>query len=109
MKKDLKIGQGLKVTVYWYDHVPEPPRSIEHEGEVVGWRRSQLIVRVRDYAVVRFWKRTGLEVGNSDHARRGFRVDLSEITPGWPRDQNVVPPAAAAPATASGISIKLDA
>jgi hypothetical protein len=108
MKKDLQIGKGLKLTVHWYDHVPEPPRSVEHEGEVVGWRNSQLIVRVRDYAVVRFWKRSGLEVGNSDHARRGFRLDLSEVTP--VATTQTSPTAAAAPATAaSGISIKLDA
>jgi hypothetical protein len=76
----IQIGQPLKLQVLWYDRVPEPPRSVTHDGEVVGWRDSQVLIRVRDYAVLRFWKRTGLEVGNPDNQRRGFSVDLSQIT-----------------------------
>jgi hypothetical protein len=79
-RQKLEITRPLKVAVHWYDRVPEPQRNTTHEGEVVGWRDSQVIVRVIDYAVIRFWKQTGLEVGNPDHARRGFRLDLSEVT-----------------------------
>jgi hypothetical protein len=75
----LEIGRPLKISVYWYDKVPEPPKLEEFEGEIVGWRETQVIIRVKDYAVIRFWKRNGLEVGNPDHERRGFRVDLPEI------------------------------
>ena len=78
-KQELKIGQPLKVAVYWYDTVPEPPENEVYDGEVVGWRGSQMIVRVPNYAVIRFWKRNGVEVGNPDHRRRGFRVDLSAL------------------------------
>jgi hypothetical protein len=78
-RQKLEIGYPLKIAVHWYDRVPEPQRNVDYEGEVVGWRESQLIVRVPDYAVIRFWKENGLEVGNPDHARRGFRVDLSEL------------------------------
>jgi hypothetical protein len=78
-RQSLEIGHPLRITVHWYDHVPEPPRNTCYDGEIIGWRDSQVIVRVPDYAVVRFWKQTGLEVGNPDHVRRGFRVDLSEL------------------------------
>lgn len=78
-KQELKIGQSLKVAVYWYDKVPEPPENEVYQGEVVGWRGSQMIVRVPNYAVIRVWKKNGLEVGNPDHERRGFKVDLSEL------------------------------
>ena len=73
------IGQPLKIAVYWYDNVPEPPRRETYEGEILGWRGTQVIVRIKEYAVARFWKESGLEVGNPDHERRGFRVDLSEL------------------------------
>jgi hypothetical protein len=75
----LEIGCPLKIAVQWYDKVPEPPEAEGFEGEIVGWRKTQVIIRVKDYAVVRFWKKSGLEVGNPDHERRGFRLDLSEI------------------------------
>jgi hypothetical protein len=75
----LEIGHPLKITVHWYDKVPEPQKNENFEGEIVSWRATQVIIRVKDYAVLRFWKRNGLEVGNPDHERRGFRVDLSEI------------------------------
>lgn len=78
-KQHMEIGHPLRIAVHWYDKVPEPPKNETYEGEVVGWRDSQLIVRVPNYSVLRFWKRNGLEVGNADHERRGFRVDLSEL------------------------------
>ena len=78
-RQKIQIGNSLKISVHWYDRVPEPPRNALHEGEIIGWRDSQVIVRVKEYAVIRFWKETGLEVGNPDHGRRGFRVDLSEL------------------------------
>jgi len=77
--QDLQIGTPLRVAVYWYDRVCEPPQNVAHESEVVGWRTSQLIVRVPNYGVIRIWKRNGMEVGNPDYQRRGFRVDLSEL------------------------------
>jgi hypothetical protein len=79
--KNLQIGQPLQIAVYWYDNLTVPPKRIQSQGEVIGWRSSQVIVRVHDYAVVRFWKRTGLEVGNGDAERRGFRVELSDLAP----------------------------
>ena len=75
----LEIGHPMQCVVHWYDRVPEPPVNTDYEGEVIGWRESQVIVRAKGYAVLRFWKSTGLEVGNGDHARRGFRVDLEEL------------------------------
>ena len=99
MKQPLEIGKGFRLTVTWYDHVPEPERNQAYEGEVVGWRNTQLIVRVKDYAVLRFWRRNGMEVGNPDSARRGFRLELSELTP------SATEPAA----PAAGVTVKLDA
>ena len=75
----MEIGHPIKINVLWYDHVPEPPRDLTYDGEIVGWRNSQVIVRVKDYAVIRFWKKTGLEVGNNAHALRGLKVDLDEL------------------------------
>jgi hypothetical protein len=75
----LEIGHPLQITVQWYDQVPEPPKLQDFEGEILSWRETQVIVRIKDYAVLRFWKRNGLEVGNRDYERRGFRVDLSQI------------------------------
>jgi hypothetical protein len=77
--QDLAIGQSLKATVRWIDRVPEPAAVKEYQAEVIGWRNSQMIVRVKDYAVVRFWKRTGIEVGNKDHERRGFFLDVKGL------------------------------
>jgi hypothetical protein len=74
-----QIGVPLKIGVQWYDQMPEPPKLEWFEGEIIGWRSTMLIVRIKDYAVVRFWKRNGLEVGNKDYERRGFKVDLSEL------------------------------
>ena len=79
-KQKLEIGHPLHVRVYWYDKVPEPPRAETYDGEVIGWRESQLIVRVPNYAVVRFWKKNGLEVNNLNHERRGFRIDMNELS-----------------------------
>jgi hypothetical protein len=78
-RQKLEIGKPLAVEVTWYDTCTAPPRDEKHEGEVVGWRESQVIVSIKDYAVVRFWKRSGIEVGNKDHLRRGFRLDINSI------------------------------
>lgn len=78
-RQKLEIGHPLLIDVYWYDRVPEPPHDKVEQGEVIGWRPTQMLVRVVGYGVLRFWKRTGLEVGNSDHERRGWRIDLSEL------------------------------
>lgn len=77
-----EIGRPMVVNVRWYDRVPEPEKVTDYQGEVIGWRDTQVIVRVRDYAVVRFWKKTGREVGNADHQRRGLAIDLKEFKAG---------------------------
>lgn len=69
----------MKLDVYWVDHVPVPKREEIREGEVIGWRQSQIVVRVKDYAVLRFWKKNGREVGNPDHERRGWRIDPAQL------------------------------
>jgi hypothetical protein len=79
-EQKLEIGHPLYVAVYWYDKVPEPPANDAHQGEVTGWRNAQVIVRIPNYSVIRFWKRNGMEVGNPDWKRRGWRVDLSQVT-----------------------------
>lgn len=80
MNTPLEIGKGLRLTVRYYDSVPEPPREeFYSQAEVVGWSDSQVVVRVPGYAVLKFWKRTGVEVGNKDYERRGFRLDLDEL------------------------------
>jgi hypothetical protein len=76
VKSELEIGKPLRLEVTYYDWVCEPPKQETFDGEVIGWRNSQVIVRVPGYAVLRFWKRSGTEVGNKDFDRRGFRVDL---------------------------------
>ena len=78
-KQHIEIGHPLRVSVYWYDKVPEPPIETLYDSEVIGWRNAQMIVRVPSYSVLRFWKRSGLEVGNGDSERRGFRVDLPDL------------------------------
>jgi len=75
----LEIGTPLKIEVIWYDQVPVPAQERRLDGEVIGWRRSQIIVRVPQYAVVRFWKANGKEVGNGDAERRGYRIDLEAL------------------------------
>ena len=70
--QQLEIGHPLKVKVYWYDKVPEPPENEGYDGEVVGWKESQIVVRVPGYSVIRIWKKNGLEVGNPDWKREGF-------------------------------------
>jgi hypothetical protein len=79
MKQKLEIGHALIIDTYWYDKVPEPPSLRTEQGEIIGWRQSQVLVRVIGYGVLRFWKKNGLEVGNPDHERRGWRIDLSEL------------------------------
>lgn len=78
-RQRLQISTPLKVEVQWYDNVPEPPQNRAMAGEIIGWRDTQIIVRVKDYAVIRFWKSNGVEVGNEDHARRGYRIDLAAM------------------------------
>jgi hypothetical protein len=81
-RQKLEIGHPLKCEVTWYDAVPEPPKETVYDGEVIGWRDTQVVVRVKDYAVVRFWLqkgREGREVGNQDHARRGLRIDVNSL------------------------------
>jgi hypothetical protein len=75
----LEIGKPLKLEVIWYDQVPVPPQERRLEGEVIGWRTSQILVRIPDYAVVRFWKHNGFEVGNPASERRGYRIDLEAL------------------------------
>ena len=79
MTRKLEIGHAMTLTAVWYDNVCVPLENEEHESEVIGWRDSQVVVRIKGYAVVRFWKRTGREVGNSDHERRGWRIDVAEL------------------------------
>jgi hypothetical protein len=43
-----------------------------------------VLVRVPGYNTIRFWKKNGLEVGNPDHYRRGWRIDLKELKDGHP-------------------------
>src|SRR4029077_3160137 len=78
-KQTLEIGHPLRIKVHWYDRVPEPPEDEICDGEVVGWRQSQMLIRVPNYSVIRIWKKNGLEVGNPDWRRRGFKVELSDI------------------------------
>lgn len=80
MTQKLEIGHSMRLSVTWYDHVPVPHKTEDREGEVIGWRTSQVIVRVKDYAVVRFWKKNGREVGNPDHERRGWMIDITELS-----------------------------
>ncbi|SRR6266436_5277661 len=82
-RQALQIGHALQLNVQWYDRVPEPPKAVDYQGEVIGWRDTQVIVRVKDYAVIRFWKKSGLEVGNADHERRGFSIDVKELNESW--------------------------
>jgi hypothetical protein len=85
-RQKLEVGHPLQIAVCWYDDVPVPQKTQWYDGEVIGWRDSQVIVRVKDYAVVRFWKHNGHEVGNADHHRRGLRIDLAAL------DESIKPP-----------------
>lgn len=78
-RQRISIATPLKIEVVWYDRVPEPEEKGIYEGEVIGWRDTQVIVRIKEYAVIRFWKQTGLEVGNQDAERRGFRIDMDGL------------------------------
>jgi hypothetical protein len=73
----LEITKPARIEVQWYDKVCGTPQDKTFDGEVIGWRETQVIVRVPEYGVLRFWKKTGLEVGNADHQRRGFQVDIA--------------------------------
>lgn len=79
-RQKLEIGHPLNCVVRWYDKVPEPPRQVVYNGEILAWRDAQVIVRVKEYAVLRFWRATGIEVGNADHVRRGFKINLDELS-----------------------------
>lgn len=79
MNQKFEIGHPMKLSVTWYDNVPTPNKTEWRDGEVIGWRKSQVLVRVKDYAVVRFWKKNGREVGNPDHERRGWMIDTKEL------------------------------
>lgn len=85
MTQKLEIGHPLTLAVTWYDHVPVPHKKEDREGEVIGWRTSQVIVRVKDYAVIRFWKKNGREVGNPDYERRGWMIDVRELNNSQPK------------------------
>jgi len=88
----LEIGRPLKLEVIWYDQVPVPPQETRVEGEVIGWRNSQVIVRVPNYAVLRFWKGSGFEVGNTASDRRGYRIDLEALAESLKPDSGVEVP-----------------
>lgn len=85
MNQKLEIGHPMRITATFYDNVPVPHKTEGRDGEVIGWRTSQVIVRIKDYAVVRFWKRNGREVGNPDHERRGWRIDPGELNNSQPK------------------------
>lgn len=89
MTQKLEIGHPMKLSVTWYDNVPVPGKTQWKDGEVIGWRKSQVIVRVQDYAVLRFWKRNGREVGNQDHERRGWMIDPSQLNNSQPKGVEV--------------------
>lgn len=89
MTQKLEIGHPLKLSVMWYDHVCVPDKRETRDGEVIGWRTSQVIVRVKEYAVVRFWKKNGREVGNPDHERRGWAIDISQLNNSQPQGIDV--------------------
>ena len=57
----------------------QPAINTEYQGEVLSWRDSQIVVRVKGYSVLRFWKRTGMEVGNKDYERRGFFLAIEQL------------------------------
>jgi hypothetical protein len=79
MKQQLQIGRPLKANVTWYDHATTG-QDEQCEAEVIGWRNSQIIVRIPNYGTVRFWKKNSLEVGNLGHALRGWRIELPDST-----------------------------
>lgn len=78
-RQQLQQGVPLRVDVQWYDNVPEPPGNKLLEGEVIGWTESQIVVRVKEYAVLRFWKDNGFECGNRAISRRGYRINPLEL------------------------------
>ena len=73
-----EIGKPIRIEVEWYDHCA-PGQGKTFEGEVIGWRTSQVIIAVKGYGTIRCWKRNGIEVSNRDHERRGFRIEMSSI------------------------------
>jgi hypothetical protein len=47
MSKNIEIGKPLTVEVSWYDKCTVPPADKKFEGEIIGWRNTQVIVSVR--------------------------------------------------------------
>lgn len=82
----LEVGRPLHIEVIWYDQYTQERRI---ESEVIGWRQSQVIVRVTDYGVLRFWKKNGLEVGNRATDLRGYRIDIEALTESLKPDPGV--------------------
>jgi hypothetical protein len=41
-RQKLEIGQRLRVSPTWYDSVPEAPRLLIYEGQVIGYGDSQV-------------------------------------------------------------------
>jgi hypothetical protein len=77
-RQKLEIGHALTLVVHWHDKVADPPKTLDYEGEVIEWRDRVVVVRIKDYGVLRFWKKNGLELGNRDR-RRGFAIDWREL------------------------------
>jgi len=86
-RQNLQIAKPLRIDVVWYDRLTEPIREELHpQCEVIGWHDGSVVVRIPGYAVLKFWKKNGFEVGNPDKNRRGWRVDLANL------DESVKPP-----------------
>jgi hypothetical protein len=78
-RQKLEVGRPLHIEVTWYDQLATPAEEEKIESEVIGWRDSQVIVRVPNYAVLRFWKKNGYEVGNRASDLRGYRIDIKAL------------------------------
>jgi len=77
-RQKLEIGHPLTLVAYWHDTVADPPKTIEYEAEIIEWRDRTVVVRIKDYGVLRFAKGTGRELGNRDR-RRGFEINWTEL------------------------------
>jgi hypothetical protein len=78
MKQDLQIGKPMKLVARWYDHATATGDR-ECDAEVIGWKQSQVVLRIPGYGSLRFWKRSGFEVGNAAYGLRGWKIDLEEL------------------------------
>jgi hypothetical protein len=74
----LEIGHPLKLVAHWHDTVADPPKTIDYEAEIIEWRDRVVVVRIKDYGVLRFWKGTGQELGSRDR-RRAFEINWREL------------------------------